>query len=113
MTTATARSTTFPRIRKALKPCHRLVFSGSLTAGPLLSCVGCGGKRSATYVTTEATCPVVPDGGTEDGRASRGTPVCGPLVVGAYVFPVPGHDVRARGYGMHPQGDMQQRREKP
>jgi hypothetical protein len=37
ITTATARSTTFPRIRKALKPSKTLGSFFSLTWGPLLA----------------------------------------------------------------------------
>ena len=57
ITTATARSTTLPRIRKALKPCRTLGFF-SLTAGSLLRYTGRGTDNTATYVSPWRVCPV-------------------------------------------------------
>ena len=48
MTTATARSTTFPRIRKALKPSQTLGSFFLLTTRPFRA--DCGTNDSATYV---------------------------------------------------------------
>lgn len=47
MTTATARSITLPRVRKALKPSSRLTFF-SLTAEPSFACAVTGANCSAT-----------------------------------------------------------------
>src|SRR5690606_31042434 len=56
ITTATARSTTFPRIRKALKPCHTDSFF-SLTFGPHLAYTVRAAKRLATYGNAGRACP--------------------------------------------------------
>ncbi|MGH1556529.1 hypothetical protein ACRAWF_46665 [Streptomyces sp. L7] len=59
MTTATARSTTFPRIRKVLNPCQTPgSFFFSLNSEPLLARARCGTNSSATYVKAWPPCPI-------------------------------------------------------
>ncbi|GAA3380460.1 hypothetical protein GCM10017750_38210 [Streptomyces racemochromogenes] len=58
MTTATARSTTFPRIRKALKPASTLSFFFSLITEPFLVPAIDGANGSENYGRHATACPI-------------------------------------------------------
>lgn len=60
ITTATARSTTLPRIRKALKPASTLSFFFSLTTEPFFACAEHGANGSESYGSPGAACPIDP-----------------------------------------------------
>ncbi|GLV89999.1 hypothetical protein Slala04_14530 [Streptomyces lavendulae subsp. lavendulae] len=57
ITTATARSTTLPRIRKALKPASTLSFF-SLIAEPFYTGAEHGANGSESYGSPGAVCPI-------------------------------------------------------
>ncbi|GAA3275098.1 hypothetical protein GCM10010493_62250 [Streptomyces lavendulae subsp. grasserius] len=60
MTTATARSTTLPRIRKALKPASTLSFFFSPTTVPFSGTAEYGVNCSESYGSPGPQCPIEP-----------------------------------------------------